>query len=309
MSTLTDFQAAIAGAASRVGPGVVGFGRGWGRGSGVVVAPGRVLTNAHNVRGEEVTVSFPGGRRETGRVAAVDPDLDLAAVAVETADVEPVEWQPAIPGPGIGTPVIALANPGGRGLRATLGFVSADGRTIRGPRGRSIEGCIEHTAPLPRGSGGGPLVDVDGRLLGLNAIRLEGGLLVAIPAGERLAERAESLWSGEATRPVRLGVAIAPPRVARRLRRAVGLPERDGVLVRSVLDDSAAAAAGIERGDLIVAAGGHEVDSLDALYEALDSLGPGENLDLRVVRGTEERNVPVEFAQLEESAQHEEAGR
>jgi serine protease Do len=301
MSTTIDFQAAIGRAATRVGPGVVGFGRGWGRGSGVVVAPGRVLTNAHNVRGDEVTVSFPGGRSETGRVAAVDPDLDLAAVAVETGDVEPVEWQPATPGPSIGTPVVALANPGGRGLRATPGFVSAEGRTIRGPRGRAIEGCIEHTAPLPRGSGGGPLVDRDGRLLGLNAIRLEGGLLVAIPAGERLAERAERLWSGEAARPVRLGVAIAPPRVARRLRRAVGLPERDGVLVRSVLEDSAAAAAGIERGDLIVAAGGRDVDTLDALYETLDSLGPGENLDLRVVRGTEERDVPVAFAQPEEA--------
>ena len=295
MSTTTDFQTAIASAASRVGPAVVGFGRGWGRGSGVVVAPGRVLTTAHNVRGDEVTVTFQDGRRESGRVAGIDADLDLAAVAVETGDVEPVEWQPG-PGPALGTPVVALANPGGRGLRATPGFVAAEGRTIRGPRGRSIEGCIEHTAPLPRGSGGGPLVDLDGRLLGLNAIRLEGGLLVAIPAGERLAERAERLWSGEAARPVRLGVAVAPPRVARRLRRAVGLPERDGVLVRSVLDDSAARAAGIERGDLIVAAAGNEVDSLDALYEALDALETGKNLDLRIVRGTEERDVAVDFA-------------
>ena len=300
MSTTTDFQAAIAGAVSRVGPGVVGFGRGWGRGSGVVVAPGRVLTTAHNVRSDEVTVNFPGGRREPGRVAGTDPELDLAAVAVDTGDVDPVEWQPATSQPAIGTPVVALGNPGGRGLRATPGFVSAEERTIRGPRGRSIEGVIEHTAPLPRGSGGGPLVDLDGRLLGLNAIRLDGGLLIAIPTGERLAERAERLWSGNAVRPARLGVAVAPPLVARRLRRAVGLPERDGVLVRSVLEDSAAAAAGIERGDLLVAAGGREVDSLDALYAALDSLGPGETLDLRIVRGTEERDVPVAFAQRAE---------
>ncbi len=296
MSTITDFQAAIGAAVSRVGPGVVGFGRGWGRGSGVVIAPGRVLTSAHNVRGDEVTVNFPGGRRERGRVAGTDPDLDIAALDVETGDVDPVEWQPATPEPAIGTPVVALANPGGRGLRATPGFVSAEGRTIRGPRGRSIEGVIEHTAPLPRGSGGGPLVDLEGRLLGLNAIRLEGGLLVAIPTGERLAERAARLWSADAVRPAVLGVAVAPPRVAQRLRRAVGLPEREGVLVRSVLADSAAAAAGIERGDLLVAAGGRELDSLDTLYAALDSLAAGATLDLRVVRGTEERDVPVAFA-------------
>ena len=295
MSTITDLQDAIARAASTVGPGVVGFGRGWGRGSGVVVAPGRVLTTAHNLRSEEVVVSFPEGERVTGRVAGTDPDLDLAAVAVETGEAEPVSWEPAATTPAIGTPVVALANPGGRGLRATPGFVSSEGRTIRGSRGRSIEGCIEHTAPLPRGSGGGPLVDLDGRLLGFNAIRLDGGLIVAIPADERLAERAERLWSGTAASPVRLGVAIAPPRVARRLRRAVGLPERDGLLVRSVAEGSAAQAAGIERGDLIVAAKGKPVERVDALYGALDSLAEGDTLALRVLRGTEERDVPVTF--------------
>ena len=81
----------------------------------------------------------------------------------------------------------------------------------------------------------------------------------------------EALGRGDATARPRLGVAIAPPRVARRMRRAVGLPEHDGVLVRGVQDDSPAARAGIERGDLIVAAGERAVDRLDVLYEALDA--------------------------------------
>ena len=300
MSTITDLQAAIERTVERVGPGVVGFGRGWGRGSGVVVAPGRVLTTAHNLRTEEVTVNLRGGAREAGRVAGVDPDLDIAAVAVDTHDVEPVEWDPALASPAIGTPVIALGDPGGRGLRATPGFVSAEGRGIRGPSGRSIAGCIEHTAPLPRGSGGGPLVDLEGRLLGLNAVRLEGGLIVAFPANEQLADRAERLWSGDAARPVRLGVAIAPPRVARRLRRSVGLPQMDGLLVRSVADGSPAAAAGMERGDLIVAAARRPLNGVDDLYEALDSLAPGDALQLQVVRGTDERDVTVSFTAAEE---------
>ena len=295
MSTITDLQQAIGRAVERVGPAVVGFGRGWGRGSGVVVAPGRVLTAAHNLRSESVTVNLQDGRRETGQVVGIDPDLDIAAVAVETAGVEPVEWDPSAPAPQIGLPVIALGDPGGRGLRATPGFVSSEGREIRGPRGRAIAGCIEHTAPLPRGSGGGPLVDLEGQLLGLNAVRLDGGLIVAIPASAQLAERAERLWSGESVRPVRLGVAIAPPRVARRLRRSVGLPQRDGLLVRSVSDGSAAAAAGIERGDLIVAAAGQPLAGVDALYAALDSLTPGDRLELQVVRGTDERDVTVAF--------------
>ena len=300
MSTITDLQTAIERTVDRVGPAVAGFGSGWGRGSGFVVAPGRVLTTAHNLRADEVTVNLPGEEREPGRVVGIDTDLDIAAVAVDTHDVVPVEWDPALAAPGIGTAVIALGDPGGRGLRATLGFVSAEGREIRGPRGRTIAGCIEHTAPLPRGSGGGPLVDLEGRLLGLNAIRLEGGLIVAIPANEHLAERAERLWSGEATRPVRLGVAIAPSRVARRLRRSVGLPQLDGLLVRSVADGSPAAAAGIERGDLIVAAARRPLSGVDDLYEALDSVSPGDTLQLQVVRGTDERDVAVKFTTAEE---------
>ena len=302
MSTIADLQQSIATVAERAGPAVVGFGRGWGRGSGVVVAPGRVLTNAHNLRGAEVTVNFADGRRETGTVAGADPDLDLAAVQVETGAVQAIEWHPEEAAAAIGAPVVALANPGGRGLRATLGFVSAAGRDIRGPRGRTVSGCIEHTAPLPRGSGGGPLVDLGSRLLGLNTIRLEGGLIVAIPAGADLAARAERLWSGEAARTVRLGVALAPPHVARRMRRAVGLPEREGVLVRSVAADSPAAAAGIERGDLIVSVGGRPLERIDVLYEALDAASPGEALELGVVRGTEERGITVEPEAVEVAA-------
>src|SRR5207302_2525164 len=173
-----------------------------------------------------------------------DRDLDLAVLDVETGDAPAVAWGEAgelAPG----RPVLALANPGGRGLRATLGFVSAAERSFRGPRGRRIAGAIEHTAALPRGSAGGPLVDPDGRLLGINTIRLDGGLILALPADAALRERVEALSRGEEPRTPRLGVAVAPPRVARRMRRAVGLPEREGLLVRAVEDDSAGARAGL----------------------------------------------------------------
>jgi S1-C subfamily serine protease len=181
MEALTSFQEAIAAAAARVGPSVVGLGRGWGRGSGVVIAEGRVLTNAHNVRRDQVSVVFADGRRESGEWTAVDSDLDLAVLSVDTGDAPAIAWEPADT-PAVGTPVLALANPGGRGLHTTLGFVASEGRSFRGPRGRRIGGAIEHTAPLPRGSSGGPLVDVEGQLLGLNAVRLDGGLILAVPA-------------------------------------------------------------------------------------------------------------------------------
>jgi serine protease Do len=295
MNAVAPLQDAIAGAAESIGPSVVGLGRGWGHGSGVVIADGSVLTSAHNLRRDEVTVSCADGRREAGTVAGVDSDLDLAVVNVDTGDAPAVRWEPADE-PAIGLPVVALANPGGRGLRVTLGFVSSGGRSFRGPRGRRIRGAIEHTAPLPRGSSGGPLVDLDGNLLGINSLRMDGGLILAVPAGAAVKERILLLARGEAAAPHRLGVAIAPPRVARRLRSAVGLPERDGLLVRAVEDGSPGAEAGIETGDLIVVAAGTPIANVESLYTALDSVpAAGGELELTLVRGTDERTVTATF--------------
>ena len=295
VSVLEEIETSVQTAVERTGPAVVGIGRGWGRGSGFVLATGRVLTSAHNVRHDETTVTFADGRQAAGRVQGSDGDLDLAVIDVDTGDAPAVEWPEAGEAVPAGRAVLALANPGGRGLRVTPGFVSSAARSFRGPRGRRVSGAIEHTAPLPRGSAGGPLVDVEGRLLGINAVRVDPGLILALPADAAVHARVDALGRGERPQTVRLGIAIAPPRVARRLRRAVGLPERDGLLVRAVERDSAAERAGLERGDLIVGAGGSEVDRVDALYEALDVARAGGTLELKIVRGADERDVTVEL--------------
>ncbi|MDQ6803527.1 MAG: S1C family serine protease [Actinomycetota bacterium] len=296
MNLLLELETSVQAAVDRVGPTVVGLGRGWGVGSGVIIAPGRVLTNAHNLRHDETAVSFADGRRASAHVAGVDQDIDLAVLDVDTADLAPIGWAEGTDEAPIGRAVLALGNPGGRGLRVTPGFVSASARSFRGPRGRRIAGAIEHTAPLPRGSSGGPLTDLEGHLLGINSVRVDGGLILAIPVGGALRERVEALGRGEAPKRVLLGVAIAPPRVARRLRRAVGLPEREGVLVREVEGDSPAAVAGIERGDLLVAAAGKALERVETLYEALDVARADGQLELTIVRGTEERTVTVVFS-------------
>jgi serine protease Do len=293
MSVLDELEQAVGRVAERVGPSVVGIGRGRGRGSGVVVADGRVVTNAHNLRGDEVTVAFADGRSVVGNVAGVDVDGDLAVISVDTAGAPAVDW--ADDGAArVGAAVFALANPGGQ-LRVTFGLVSAVGRAFRGPRGRRIAGSIEHTAPLPRGSSGGPVVDGDGRLLGLNTNRLGDGFYLALPADAELRGRLDALGRGESPARPRLGIGIAPARVARQLRRAVGLPERDGLLVRVVEEGGPADAAGLRTGDLLVEAGGRPVTDADELYEALEAAGEGQALELRVVRGTEELTVTVGF--------------
>src|SRR5512132_1155242 len=131
MSLLDELGQAVGQVGERVGPAVVGIGRGWGLGSGVVIGDGLVLTNAHNLRRAETAVTFADGRTETGQLRGVDPDGDLALLGVDTGGVSPVEWpQSEDGGPGVGTPVFALANPGGRGVRTTFGLVSAVGRSF-----------------------------------------------------------------------------------------------------------------------------------------------------------------------------------
>jgi serine protease Do len=315
-SSGSDVLDAVAGAIARIrevaGPAVVGVGGGRALGSGVVVADGVVLTNAHNVGGEEVWVTFADGRTARAQLKGVDPDGDLAALATDTAGIAPVAWAAAAaadtgdsadsgdtgadaPPAAAGDVVFAAANPGGRGLRVTFGVVSAADRAFRGPRGRRIGGSLEHTAPLPRGASGGPVLDAEGRLVGVNTHRLGEGFYLAIPADAELRGRVDALARGESTMRPRLGVALAPSRVARHLRRAVGLPDRDGLLVRGVAEGSPAAQAGLAEGDLLVEAAGRPLASPDDLHAVLDGLGAGDRVALTVVRGADELTVEVVF--------------
>ena len=289
MSVLEELQSAITSVADKAGTAVVGIGSRQ-RGSGVVVADGRVVTNAHNVRGDEVTVTFADGRSVRGRLAGIDVDGDLAVINVDTGGARAAAW-----GEGdaltVGTPVFgAAASPTG-GTRVTFGTVSAVARAFRGPGGRRIAGSVEHTAPLAPSSSGGPIFDAEGRLLGLNTNRLGEGFYLALPADTALRERIDALGRGESTQRPRLGVAVAPSHIARRLRRSVGLPERDGLLVRGVEDDSPASKAGIVEGDLIVEVAGKAVTDADAMVEAI--AGATTPYEVRIVRGTEERTVTV----------------
>ena len=291
MAILDEIQANIVQLAEGAGASVVGIGQRWGVGSGIVLAQGRVLTNAHNVRGDEMTVTFADGRTAEGRVAGLDIDADAAVLETDTGDAAALAWATGTSA-GIGMPVFALANPGGRGLRVTFGFVSGVDRTFRGPRGVRITGSLEHTAPLLPGSSGGPVLDAAGQLVGINTNRLGEGFYLAISADETLRSRADALARGETATPPNLGVAITPRHVARRLRRAVGLPDIDGLLIREVMEDSPAARANLAPGDLIIAAGGHPLRSLDDLLDALRA-AHGGTLQLAVVRGTDERTIQV----------------
>ena len=292
MGMLDELGQAITSVADKAGASVVRVGGGWRGGSGVVVGDGLVLTNAHNVRGDGAIVLFADGRRAEAEVKGVDIDGDLCVLAVDTTGTPALSWSSA--SPGIGTPIFAVAAADG-GARVTFGFISSVARAFRGPRGRRISGSLEHTAALAPGSSGSALVDADGGLVGLNTNRLGGGFYLALPADESLQSRVAALGRGESAERPRLGIGIAPSWVARRMRRAVGLPERDGVLVREVEDGSPAAAAGLQEGDLLIEAAGRPIREPDDVYDALGTVQDGADLSLRIVRGADERTVEVSF--------------
>lgn len=299
MAAAADVFSELAAVGARLesvaGSATIRIGRGGGRGAGAVVGADTVVTSAHNLRGAQVTVTFADGRSAVGEVRAADIEGDLAVVGVPTAPAATFAYADPAKAAALGSPVWALARTPTLAIRVTFGTVSAVGQSFRGPRGRLVTGGVEHTAPLARGSSGGPLVDAEGRLVGINTHRLGDGLYLAVPADDRFRQRVESLAAGRAPVHRHLGIALTPSHAARRLRAAVGLPERDGVLVRGVEEGSPAAEAGVRAGDLLVSANGRALAGADDLFAALDALEGSAALTLVAVRGVEEVTVEVAF--------------
>jgi serine protease Do len=273
------------------GPEVVGIGR-HGRGSGFVVAAGKVVTNAHNLRDQTTEVQFADGRAAQGTITGSDMDGDLVVLDVDTGDLTPLAWadDPVETGD-----VVVTITAGGHRRRAAWGQVTATEAGFRGPRGRPIAGALEHATPCGPGSSGAPVLDRDGRVVGINTHRLEHGFYLARTVDQPLRDAVAAMVEGRTFERVRLGVALAPPHLAARLRRSVGLEARDGLLVRGVVDDSPAAAAGIKEGDLLVRAGDRELRNADDLFAVLATVDTGGQLAIGVVRGAEELTVTVTF--------------
>lgn len=289
MSVIENLSASARTVLGELGESLVTIGQD-GRGTGMVIAAGKVLTNAHNLRDRTTLVTFADGRAEQGTMAGADEDGDLVVLDVDTGAVAPATWAEQVPHSG---DVIFALSRGGHRTRISFGMVSSVDVAFHGPRGRQVHGGIEHTAPLVRGASGGPVADAGGHVVGLNTHRTGRGFYVARPIDDALRSTIADLAAGNSVVRPRLGVALAPPDVAAKLRASVGLPERAGLLVRGVEPDGPAASAGIAEGDLLVAVGDVALVSLEVLHDALGAAS--ETLTLTVVRGTDERVVTVTF--------------
>jgi S1-C subfamily serine protease len=281
-----------------------------GQGSGVVIDSRRalVLTNAHVVdRVDEVTVTLADGRQLDGTVVGTDPVTDLAVVhvtgkgplsAAPLGDSEALE---------VGDWAIALGSPYGLERTVTLGIVSSLHRDINslGFADKRLD-LIQTDAAINPGNSGGPLINATGEVIGINTLVRSGpgaGLGFAIPIN--LAKRvADQLGEGGTVVHPYLGLQLVPltARMARDNNKdpdaLLQLPERDGALVQRVLPESPAEAAGLHRGDLVVAIADQPVNTPSALLQQVEQAQVGQPLPLRVVRGQRELQLSIRPAAL-----------
>lgn len=272
--------------------------RGWG--SGVLVDErGLVVTNSHVVEGfERITVSFHGGESAHAELVAADPQVDIAFLEVENPGYRPVRLGDS-DRLRVGQFVVAIGNPFGQllgGPSVTFGVISGLGRTLH-VEGRIYENLIQTDAAVNPGNSGGPLMNLDGEMVGLTTamIPFAQGIGFAIPVNEVKYALEQVRRYGRIRRPW-IGVygLDVNPAVAAQL----GLPVQRGVLVVKVVPGGPAHSSGLRPGAVVLAVNGEPVSSVADLVSALRRAGVGSTVELSVFyRGATYRvRVEVEEA-------------
>src|SRR5574341_769633 len=300
---LDAYSSAVVSAVERAAPSVVHVGvrfagrgrRGEGGGSGFVLTPdGFLVTNSHVVRGaSELRVTFADGGAWPARLVGDDPDSDLALLRADAPELVPIARGDSR-ALRVGQLVIALGSPYGFRATVTAGIVSALGRSLRTGSGRLVDNVIQTDAALNPGNSGGPLVDHKGAAIGVNtaAILPGQGVCFAIPL--RTAERvAAALIRDGRVRRARLGIGAETVPVPRALARHHRLASSTGVKVLSVEAGSPAEAAGVLRGDVIVALGDEAIADVDDLQRLLGEAAIGRPISLVLLRLTDRRELTV----------------
>ncbi len=257
-------------------------------GSGFLIdEEGHVVTNQHVVAGAEtVEVRFPNGEEYRARVVGADASTDVALLELQNPpdDLAPLELGSA-GALEIGDLVVAIGSPFGLEGTVTAGIVSALDRELTAPDGFTIDGAIQTDAAINPGNSGGPLLDGQGRVVGVNSqITSESGandgIGYAVPA-ETIREVVAALQAGRTIERPYLGVQMSDG--------------DGGAVIVEVRPDSPAEAAGLVPGDVVYEVEGEAVESADELRTAVADREPGEQLELRVRSNGDEREVTVEL--------------
>jgi serine protease Do len=259
-----------------------------GLGSGVIIsADGYIATNNHVVEGaDQLTVTLDDGRELKAKVVGRDPLTDIAVVKVEATDLPAVTFADTNK-IEVGDRVLAIGNPFGIGETVTSGIVSAKGRRVGILSDvKGFENFIQTDAAINPGNSGGALIDIDGRVIGINTAILSRsggfqGVGLAVPAN-LVSQVAEGLVkNGKVVRGF-LGVNVQD--ITPALADSFGLKNRAGALVAEVTPDSPAAKAGLKEGDVITNFNGTSVKDANGLTLEVTAISPGTKVNLEVLR-------------------------
>lgn len=292
-SILNELSESLADAVERAGQSMVRVSARRRLGAtGLIWRPDGLIVTADHVieRDEEITVGLPDGREVGAMLVGRDPGTDLAVLRVDAQGLTAVT--PSTQTARVGHLVLALGRPRDGAPLATLGVVAAVGGSWRTWRGGSVEGAIRSDVTLYPGFSGGPLVDSEGHLLGLNSSRLGRGLAVTLPHAA-VTRIVDALVAQGKVRRAYLGIATQPVALPAGLRTSLGLSQEAGLLVVGIEPDSPAERAGLLLGDILVAFAGQPVADLRALQERLSADTVGTTQTLRIIRGGQSADVSI----------------
>jgi S1-C subfamily serine protease len=281
-------------------------------GSGFVLDDkGNILTNAHVIDGAtRVQVSFDdSGNLVDAKIVGADPSTDLAVIKVDPtkAKLRPLRLGDSDKAQ-VGDPVVAIGNPFGYSRTVTTGIVSAKQRRIDAPNGFQIDNVLQTDAAINPGNSGGPLLDAQGRVIGINSQIATGGsqgsvgIGFAVPVNTAKKVIPVLERNGKIDRSY-LGITSA--RITKQIARDLNLPTDQGALVQDVVPGGPADRAGIQGGrtpvqggvvaggDLIVAIDGRAVRTPNDIAAAIAGRKPGDKIKIKFIRGGKEREVEV----------------
>jgi putative serine protease PepD len=264
-------------------------------GSGFVIdEEGHIVTNQHVVAdAESASVRFADGSEETAQIVGTDPSTDIAVLDVVRSPSLLTPLRFAAEGSlQVGNQVIAIGSPFGLEGTLTTGVISALGREIRSPNDFTIENAVQTDAALNHGNSGGPVLDTQGRVVGVAAqIRSDSGgsdgIGYAVP-GDTAQRVARELIRDGSVDHAFLGVS---------------LPDDGPASLEEVRPDTPAGRAGLQPGDVVTAVDGDPIESGDQLRAAIDAKKPGDKITLTIERAGNERTVQVTLGQRPASAQ------
>jgi len=272
-----------------------------GMGSGVIVsADGTILTNHHVIDGaEKITVSLQNNKTYDAKVVGSDKPSDLAVLKIDASELPFLQLGDS-DAVRVGDIVLAIGNPLGIGQTVTAGIISAKGRST-GISDGTFEDFLQTDAPINRGNSGGALVNLSGELIGINSQILSPsggniGIGFSIPSNMAKGVMEQLLSSGKVRRGM-LGINIQD--ISEDVASSLELKDVSGVLVSGVRDGSAAARAGIKRGDVIVSLNGEKVDSGNVLRNKVAATAPGTELTVGIWRDGKVIEVKVRLDEFD----------